>query len=113
MRQGGLRVLSPRPYASGCSVASGSQLVLPGASAADRSWSGVQLTMAGTLVTAGCIDTDPPASRRTFGQSQKSLTGIEYAHHALWVTFTETRCNSSGRRQTNREKARVRDTIKW
>ena len=45
-----------------------------------------------SLVTAGCIDTDPPASRRTFGQSQKSLTGIEYAHHAMWVTFTETRC---------------------
>src|SRR5215213_228659 len=44
--------------------------------------------------TAGCIDTDPPASRRTFGQSQKSLTGIEYAHHAMWVTFTETRCKS-------------------
>jgi hypothetical protein len=44
------------------------------------------------VLTAGCIDTDPPASRRTFGQSQKSITGIEYAHHAMWVTFTETRC---------------------
>ena len=43
-------------------------------------------------MTAGCIDTDLPAGRRNFGQSDKPLLEIAHAHHAMWVTFTETRC---------------------
>src|SRR5215212_10802068 len=44
------------------------------------------------LLTAGCIDTDLPAGRRNFGRSGKPLIEIAHVHHALWVTFTETRC---------------------
>jgi hypothetical protein len=43
-------------------------------------------------LTAGCIDTDLPAGRRNFGQSDKPLIEIAHVHHAMWVTFTETRC---------------------
>jgi hypothetical protein len=43
-------------------------------------------------LAAGCIDTDLPAGRRNFGQSDKPLIEIAHAHHAMWVTFTETRC---------------------
>src|SRR5215212_11942969 len=43
-------------------------------------------------LTAGCIDTDLPAGRHNFGRSGKPLIEIAHVHHALWVTFTETRC---------------------
>ncbi|MDQ5829512.1 MAG: hypothetical protein M3324_06495, partial [Actinomycetota bacterium] len=43
--------------------------------------------------TAGCIDTDLPTGRRNFGQSDKPLIEIAHVHHAMWVTFTETRCS--------------------
>jgi hypothetical protein len=43
-------------------------------------------------VTAGCIDTDPPVSRRAFGQSHKPQIEIAYVPQAMWVTFTVTRC---------------------
>jgi hypothetical protein len=42
-----------------------------------------------TSSTAGCIDTDLPARRRNFGQSDKSLIEIAHVHHAMWVTYTE------------------------
>jgi hypothetical protein len=40
-------------------------------------------------LTAGCIDTDPPAGRRYSGQSGKPLIEIAHVHHAMWVIFTE------------------------
>src|SRR3954470_20554983 len=44
------------------------------------------------VLTAGCIDTDPPVSRGDFGQSHKAHIEIAHVHHAVWVTFSETRC---------------------
>jgi hypothetical protein len=44
-----------------------------------------------TSPSAGCIDTGLPAGRRNFGQSDKPLIEIAHVHHAMWVTFTETR----------------------
>ena len=41
---------------------------------------------------AGCTDTDLPAGRRYFGQSDKPLIGTAHVYHAMWVMFTETRC---------------------
>src|SRR5829696_5714754 len=46
----------------------------------------------GFLNTAGCTDTDLPAGRRYFGQSDKPLIGTAHVYHAMWVMFTETRC---------------------
>src|SRR5215211_7508446 len=45
-----------------------------------------------SLSTAGCTDTDLPAGRRYFGQSDKPLIGTAHVYHAMWVMFTETRC---------------------
>jgi hypothetical protein len=44
--------------------------------------------------TADCIDTDPPTGRGYSGQSGQPLIEIAHVHHATWVMFTETRCNS-------------------
>lgn len=44
------------------------------------------------VVTAGCIDTDLLVCRRDFSQQDKALIEIAYTHHAMWVTFNETRC---------------------
>jgi hypothetical protein len=44
------------------------------------------------VLTAGCIDTDPPVSRGDFGQSHKPHIEIAPVHHAIWVSFSETRC---------------------
>src|SRR5215213_2768056 len=44
--------------------------------------------------TAGCTDTDLPAGRRYFGQSDKPLIGTAHVYHAMWVMFTETRCKN-------------------
>jgi hypothetical protein len=46
------------------------------------------------LFTAGCIDTDLPAGRRYSSQSGKPLIQIAHVHHAVWVTFIETRCDT-------------------
>jgi hypothetical protein len=43
--------------------------------------------------TASCIDTDLPAGRHIFGQSDNALIEIAHMHHAMWVTFGETCCN--------------------
>src|SRR5215207_1540227 len=45
-----------------------------------------------SYLTAGCTDTDLPAGRRYFGQSDKPLIGTAHVYHAMWVMFTETRC---------------------
>jgi hypothetical protein len=49
------------------------------------------------LLTAGCTDTDLPAGRRYFGQSDKPLIGTAHVYHAMWVMFTETRCEKTFR----------------
>jgi hypothetical protein len=46
-----------------------------------------------TYVTADCIDTDLPAGRHFLGQPDKPLIEAARVHHALWIMFTETRCN--------------------
>jgi hypothetical protein len=45
--------------------------------------------------TAGCNDTELPAGRRNFGQSDNPLIEIAHAHHAMWVMFSETRCKQN------------------
>ena len=44
-------------------------------------------------LSAGCIDTDLPAGRHIFGQSDNALIEIAHMHHAMWVTFGETCCD--------------------
>jgi hypothetical protein len=46
------------------------------------------------LLTAGCIDTDLSADRRIFGRLDKTLMETTNAHHATWIKFTETHCES-------------------
>src|SRR5215211_6199312 len=43
-------------------------------------------------LTAGCIDTDLPAVRRTLGRSDRFHIESAHAHHAIRVMSTETRC---------------------
>jgi hypothetical protein len=44
---------------------------------------------------AGCIDAEICLqAERNFGQPGKLLIEIALAHHAMWVTFTETYCIS-------------------
>src|SRR5215217_350493 len=45
-----------------------------------------------TFLTAGCIDTDLPAVRRTLGRSDRFHIESAHAHHAIRVMSTETRC---------------------
>jgi hypothetical protein len=47
------------------------------------------------MYTAGCIDTDLPAGRHIFGQSDNALIEIAHMHHAMWITFGETCCIGS------------------
>jgi len=47
--------------------------------------------------TAGCTDTDLPAGRSNFGQSDDPLVELAHMYHAIWVTFSETRCRSAVR----------------
>jgi hypothetical protein len=46
------------------------------------------------LLTAGCIDTDPPAVRRTSGRSASPHIGCAHAPHAMRVMSTEIRCEN-------------------
>ena len=45
-------------------------------------------------LTAGCIDADLHASRRTFGRSDEPLIEATNVHRVTRVTFTETRCET-------------------
>jgi hypothetical protein len=46
-------------------------------------------------LTAGCIDTELSAVRRTLGRSERSHIESAHVHHAMRVTSTETRCENS------------------
>lgn len=43
-------------------------------------------------MTAGCIDTDLPLSRRNVGLPDGPLIETTHVHHAMWVMSTEIRC---------------------
>src|SRR3712207_9085099 len=45
-------------------------------------------------LTAGCIDTDLPAVRRTLGRSDRFHIESAHAHHAIRVMSSETRCRA-------------------
>ena len=44
------------------------------------------------VLIAGCIDTDLPTIRRTFGLSGRSFIETAHVNHAMRVMSTETRC---------------------
>src|SRR5215217_664419 len=66
----------------------------PGTLASDAEISGGPISLH-TAITAGCIDTDPSAGRRYFGQSDKPLIETTHVHHAIRVMSTETCCYSA------------------
>src|SRR3712207_7519027 len=56
--------------------------------------------------TAGCIDTDLPAVRRTLGRSDRFHIESAHAHHAIRVMSTETRCQMRSEEHTSELQSR-------